>query len=242
MKKVGHRKGLSPLVAHGSESFELAEDPLKPLTGEDIDEVEADLAHAAFAADTTDRGSFCYVQRKALHDWLDLAVSDKGCTSCNVVYGGHGVGKSALLANWCHNRAVTMKSISIEDRDLLLLHHIGATRYSSTVRSLYLRLRNAAGKRMGWPVDMENRPMREASELQDLGSIVQYLAAAIKGFIILVIDGIDSLTLSSGSAVSLNDFIAAVLGGGRECEVGRLERNETKLVYNFWECRRRATK
>jgi len=127
-----------------------------------------------------------YVRRQAHFDMLDRHAAGLGKPL--VVLGESGVGKSALLANWA------LEYRRHHPEELVLLHLIGATPYSSDWVAMVRRIMGEFDRRLG----VEERIPDQPEDLRLAFGNALYKAATNKR-VILVLDGLNQLEEREGA-------------------------------------------
>jgi len=134
------------------------------------------LEHEAFAQSRAK----VYIGRKAYYDSLDEHARDDGPPL--IVLGESGSGKSALLANWA------LRYRKSHPEELLLMHFIGATPYSTDWAAMVRRIMSEFARQFGIELEIPDRP----DALRSAFANWLHMAAA-RGRVVLVLDGVNQL-------------------------------------------------
>jgi nephrocystin-3 len=149
--------------------------PLDPLDRDAVD-------HDAFAASRAK----VYIGRQEYFDRLDAHAAGDGPPL--IVLGESGSGKSALLANWARRYR------AVHPNELLLVHFIGATPYSSDWAAMLWRIMGEFKRRLGITQDIPDKP----DALRAAFANWLHLAAA-NGRVVLMLDALNQLEDRNGA-------------------------------------------
>lgn len=150
-----------------------------------LDPLDRDAAdHEAFAQSRAK----VYIGRKEyfdrLHEFVETVSGGKGL----VVLGESGSGKSALLANWAYRYQ------NAHPNDLLMMHFIGATPYSSDWAAMLRRIMGEFKRHFGIEQEIPDKP----DALRSAFANWLHMAAA-KGRVILILDALNQLEDRDGA-------------------------------------------
>lgn len=161
--------------------------------GEKLDPLDRDLAdHEAYAQNR----ARVYVGRKEYFDRLDEHVAGEGPPL--VVVGESGSGKSALLANWA------MHYREVHPSDILLMHFIGASLYSTDWAAMLRRIMAELSRNLGVQVAVpdESHALRTAfanALHMAVARVAQTHAGGQPRKLILILDGLNQLEDRDGA-------------------------------------------
>jgi hypothetical protein len=145
--------------------------------GSEPDPLDRDaLEHEAFAQSRAK----VYIGRQEYYDRLDEQARGDGLPL--VVLGESGSGKSALLANWA------LRYRNSHSEELLLMHFIGATPYSTDWAAMLRRIMGEFARRFGIEQEIPDQPDALRSTFANWLHI-----AAARSKVVLVLDAVNQL-------------------------------------------------
>ena len=160
-----------------------------------IAEMEAEFQYE-YARERNDKDGFVYCDRPHLMRELDdFCDQDKMHTKQGpmLILGDAGAGKSALLVNWMAKRKKNAQTWSASFPEFLFYHAVGCTRQSSYVPKLLSRLLSEMKEYFELSKEI---PVLEEKLNWEFPRFLE--AAARKGRVIIMIDGLHRLQTNEG--------------------------------------------